>query len=71
MKIFSFLDLLNPSNKSKVMLMSEKLSNIMNYKVMKIDCAHEGGAHHQHDDLNDGCQYFFYLKMRHEREAKK
>ena len=52
------------------MLMSEKLSNILNYKVMKIDCDAEG-VDHQHDDLNDGCQYFFYLKMRHETKKQK
>ena len=50
--------------------MSEKLSNVINYKVMKIDCDHEG-IDHQHDDLNDGCQYFFYLKIRHEAKKQK
>ena len=62
MRVQNFLDLLDEDNKEKTLLLSEELSNVLSYKILRYLSA-SSSAFHEEDEQH-GHMYFFYVKFR-------
>ena len=64
MRVQNFLDLLDEDNRAKTLLLSEELSNVLSYKILRYQgaCTSVDVDHEEEEPL--GHMYFFYVKFR-------
>ena len=63
MRVQNFLDLLDEDNQEKTLLLSEELSNVLGYKILRYADDGDFGMD-QDEDGEPQHMYFFYVKFR-------
>ena len=64
MRVQNFLDLLDEDNREKTLLLSEELSNVLSYKILRYQGACSSVDVDHEEDEAHGHMYFFYVKFR-------